>query len=211
MPPKDDAIEHVEMEDETQEEDVPDKEPENGKETPEDEVSDEAGTVGDDRVGFKVVLNLTTADGQSTAVISSRLTLLQEIEAENSQFLSASKWEVLDSQERMGESKWSDFTEIPLFFLHFVIEARKNIKTRLSDIFFYIFVDICDSNNCLTNRLYQECRTTTKTVCPIKSQVVFPDTMYVSAKLDGTTDKVKSRLAQHTSIEVGAGQLGREG
>ena len=113
MPPKDDAIEHVEMEDETQEEDVPDKEPENGKETPEDEVSDEAGTVGDDRVRSKVVLKLTTADGQSTAVISSRLTLLQEIEAENSQFLSASKWEVLDSQERMGESKWSGFTEIP--------------------------------------------------------------------------------------------------
>ena len=64
---KDDAIEHVEMEDETQEEDVPDKESENGKETPEDEVSDGADTVGDDRVGSKVVLKLTTADSQSAA------------------------------------------------------------------------------------------------------------------------------------------------
>ena len=52
-------------------------------------------------------------------------------------------------------------------------------------------------------------RTTTESDRHTKSQVVFADTMYVSAKLDGTTDKVKSRLAQHTSIEVGAGQLGR--
>ena len=62
---KDDAIEHVEMEDETQEEDVPVKDPENGKETPEDEVSDKAGTVGDDRVQSKVVVKLSSADAQS--------------------------------------------------------------------------------------------------------------------------------------------------
>merc|ERR1719319_779985 len=98
---QDDAIQHVDMEEDPPEEDK----------KSDDEVVELDNEVSNDAVGTKKLREKT--------FVWHQLTLIQDSEGDNSQeasFLSASKWDVLDSGERMGK--------FPFYFLWSLVRTR---------------------------------------------------------------------------------------
>ena len=113
---QDDAIQHVDMEQDPPEEDK----------KSDDEVVELDNEVSYDAVGDKKV--------ESKNFVWHQLTLIQDSEGDNSQeasFLSASKWDVLDSGERMGK--------LPFYFLWSLVRTRLK-KNHMFDCVYLILV-----------------------------------------------------------------------